>query len=56
MATRPPTDETWMTWPEPCSRSTGNAAVVTLTTPNKLASTCARKSSAGVSSTEPELA
>src|SRR6476469_271033 len=56
VVTRPPTDETWTTWPAPCSRNTGSAALVTLTTPKKLASTCARKSSAGVSSTDPELA
>ena len=36
-----------MTWPAPCSRSTGSAALVTLTTPKRLVSICARKSSSG---------
>ena len=31
-------------WPPPWARSTGSAALVTFTTPNKLASTCSRKS------------
>jgi hypothetical protein len=31
-------DENWMKWPERCLRSTGRAALVTLTTPNRFVS------------------
>ena len=47
VATRPPSEETWMMWPLPCSRSIGRAALLTLTTPSRLVSSWARKS-AGV--------
>ncbi|MDT7600386.1 MAG: hypothetical protein QOK26_2463 [Pseudonocardiales bacterium] len=53
---RPPTEDTWMMWPAPCSRSTGRAALVTFTTPSRLVSICSRKSSAVMSSTEARLA
>ena len=42
--------------PDRCARSTGRAALVTLTTPKKFVSTCARKSSSEVSSMGDELA
>src|ERR1700735_3441078 len=45
-----------MTWPPPCSRSPGSAALVTLTTPKRLVSTWARKSSGSMSSTAARFA
>jgi len=41
-----------MMWPPPCSRSSGSAALVTFTTPNRFASTWARKSASVMSSTD----
>ena len=45
-----------MMWPLPCARSTGSAALLTLTTPRKLVSNWARKSAAVMSSTDARLA
>ena len=45
-----------MMWPPPWARSTGSAALVTLTTPKRFASTWARKSSRSMSSTAARLA
>jgi hypothetical protein len=49
---RPSSEEIWMTWPAPCSRRTGSAARVTLMTPHRFVSICARKSSSSKSSIE----
>jgi hypothetical protein len=54
--TRPPIEENCRKCPERRARKTVSAARVTLTTPNRFVSICARNSSGGVSSTDPELA
>ena len=50
----PPMEETWMMWPEPCSRRKGRAAWVTQTAPKRFVSSCARSSSSVSSSTMPK--
>ena len=41
-ALTPPIEDTWMTWPEPCSRRIGSAAWVTHSAPNRFVSIWAR--------------
>ena len=52
-AEMPPIDETWMMWPDPCSRMNGSAAWVTHSAPNRLVSICSRDSASLSSSTMP---
>ena len=37
-AEMPPIEDTWMMWPEPCSRRNGSAACVTQRAPKRLVS------------------